>query len=178
MLFEGKWLNVTDWQSIVDKHGGLVWRAAYRLLGNGADAADCFQETFISALEVSRRQRVRNFPALLSRLVTTRAVDMLRKRYRNSSFSESAVLDGKPSANPGPVQTAQRRELAEQLRYGFSQLADGEAEVFCLRYLNDFSYRQIAKELGIKRNAAGVMIHRAKSKLAELLESVGSDYEM
>ena len=169
---------MTDWQSIVDKYGGLVWQAAYRLLGNEADAADCFQETFVSALELSRRQRVRNFAGLLLRLATTRAVDILRRRFRNSSFSESAVLDGKASANPGPVQAAQRRELAEQLRYGLSQLADGEAEVFCLRYLNDFSYRQIAKELGIKRNAAGVMIHRAKKKLGELLESVGGEYEM
>ncbi len=67
-------MQVIDWQMIVKKHGPAVWQTAYRLLGNNTDAADCFQETFVSALEVSRRQRVRNFSALLVRLATTRAI--------------------------------------------------------------------------------------------------------
>jgi len=32
-------------------HGPLVWQTAWRLLGHEADAADCFQETFVSAME-------------------------------------------------------------------------------------------------------------------------------
>ncbi|MBA7711503.1 hypothetical protein ES703_120469 [subsurface metagenome] len=63
-----------DWQMVVKKHGPAVWQTAYRLLGNHADTADCFQETFICALELSRRQRVRSFPALLVRSATTRAI--------------------------------------------------------------------------------------------------------
>ena len=63
-----------DWQSIINKHGPAVWQTAYRLLGNHADTADCFQETFICALELSRRQRVRSFPALLVRSATTQAI--------------------------------------------------------------------------------------------------------
>ncbi len=63
-------MNVTDWQSIVDKHGGLVWQTAYRLLGNEADAADCFQEAFVSALEYASRHRIQNYSALLVKLTT------------------------------------------------------------------------------------------------------------
>jgi len=33
---------VYDWQLIVNEQGPLVWQTAYRLLGNEADAADCF----------------------------------------------------------------------------------------------------------------------------------------
>jgi len=39
-----------------------------------------------------------------------------------------------------------------------------------MRYLNDMSYRQIAKALGIKTNAAGVLLHRAREKLRESFE--------
>jgi RNA polymerase sigma factor (sigma-70 family) len=39
-----------------------------------------------------------------------------------------------------------------------------------MRYLNDMSYRQIAKELGIKTNAAGVLLHRARTKLRKSLQ--------
>lgn len=160
-----------DWQSIINKHGPAVWQTAYRLLGNHADAADCFQETFVSALKVSRKQRVRNFSALLVRLATTRAIDRLRKRFRHSQVSaDVADLAAVPSANPNPVQQAQTRELATRLRKALTQLPQQEAQVFCLRYLNDMSYRQIAKELDIKGNTAGVLLHRARTKLRDFFE--------
>jgi len=162
---------VINWRIIVKKHGPIVWQTAYRLLGSDADAADCFQETFVSALKVSRRQRVRNFQALLVRLATTRAIDKLRQRFSNSqACTDAADLATVPSANPSPVQQAQMDELAERLRKALAKLPPQEAQVFCLRYLNDMSYRQIAKELGIQTNAAGVLLHRAKTKLRDFLE--------
>ena len=157
-----------DWQVIIEKHGPAVWQTSYRLLGNHADAADCFQETFVSALEFCRRQRVRNFSALLVRLATARAIDQLRRRFRRSRCeTEPADWDSLRSANPSPAEQVQQKELTEGLRKSLSKLPPQEAEVFCLRYLNDMSYRQIANELGIKANAAGVMLHRARAKLRE-----------
>jgi RNA polymerase sigma-70 factor (ECF subfamily) len=159
---------VIDWQVITKKHGPAVWQTAYRLLGNHADAADCFQETFVSALEFCRRQRVRNFSALLARLATARAIDQLRRRFRRSnSRTNLADWAAVQSANPGPAEKAQQQELAAGLRESLSKLPPQEAQAFCLRYLNDMSYRQIANELGIKTNAAGVLLHRARAKLRE-----------
>ena len=168
-----KWetrLQVLDWKAVVEKHGPIVWQTSYRLLGNHADTADCFQETFVSAMEVSRRQQVRNFPALLVRLATARAIDRLRQRLRRPRCNkDTADLATVPSPNPGPVQEAQQRELVARLRDAMGQLAPQEAQVFCLRYFNDMSYRQIAKELGIKTNATGVLLHRAKARLRQHL---------
>lgn len=165
-------LRVIDWQVIVKKYGPLVWQTAYRLLANHTDAADCFQETFVSALELSRRQRVRNFPALLSWLATARAIDRLRQRLHlplsNIADADWAAIQ---SANPGPVQQAQQHELAARLRKALAQLPPQEAQVFCLRHLNDMSYRQIAKQLDIKTNTAGVLLHRARAKLREYFAS-------
>jgi len=162
---------VIDWQIIIKEHGSAVWQTAYRLLGNDADAADCFQETFVSALEFCRRQRVRNFSALLTRLATARAIDQLRRRFRRSR-SETVPADwaALESTNPCPAQQAQYKELTDGLRESLSKLPHQEAQAFCLRYLNDMSYQQIANELGIKANAAGVLLHRARAKLRESLE--------
>ena len=169
-----------DWQVIIKKHGPVVWQTAYRLLGNHADAADCFQETFVSALEFCRRQRVRNFSALLARLATARAIDQLRRRFRRAQLGasvDSADLVAVPSANPDPVQQAQQHELTARLRRLLSQLPPREAQVFCLRYLNDMSYRQIANELGIMTNTAGVLLHRARAKLRESFELSAKEQE-
>jgi RNA polymerase sigma factor (sigma-70 family) len=59
--------------------------------------------------------------------------------------------------------------LAARLRQSLSQLPQQEAQVFCLRYLSDMSYRQIAKELDIKTKTAGVLLHRARKKLRGFL---------
>ncbi len=164
-------MQVIDWQAIIKEHGPAVWQTAYRLLGDHADAADCFQETFVSAFSICRRQRVRNFAALLVRLATARAIDQLRRRFRRSRCSASP--DGWAavhSESPCPSQQAQERELAGRVRQLVSQLPPQEAQVFCLRYLNDMSYREIADELGINTNAAGVLLHRARARLREALD--------
>ena len=157
-------MQVIDWQIIIKEHGPVVWNTAYRLLGNFADAADCFQDTFICALKVCESQKVRNFSALLTRLTTTRAIDQLRRRFRREQ--NNIILDeGTVSSDSDPVKCVQQQELAVQLQKALAQLPLQEAQVFCLRYLNDMSYRRISKELNIKTNAVGVLLHRAKEKL-------------
>ena len=161
---------MADWQKIVSRNGGSVWQTAYRLLGDREEAADCYQETFLTALELSRRQKVRSWPALLTRLCTCRAMDQLRRRLRethrvNGLDKWSSVA----SPNPGPVELAQASELSARIRLALTQLPDRQAEVFCMRFLNDLSYRDIARQLGIKNSAVGVQLHRARSRLQVLL---------
>ena len=161
-------MQVYDWQTIVTEHGPLVWRTAHRLLGNHADTADCFQETFLAALELSRRQPVRNLSGLLVRLATTRAIDRLRQRGRRER-----QIDGGTGAQiwaaGDPADHVQDLELVGRLRQAIGELPEQEAKVFCLRYLNEMSYWQIARELSIGINAVGVALFRAKAKLREAL---------
>jgi len=162
--------GMTDWQTIVGQHGGLVWRTAYRLVGNHADAADCMQEAFIAAVELSRRQAVRNWPGLLARLATTRALDCLRSRLRRHAWQGGqADWAGFADPNPGPPQEAQAAELSCRLRQAMAHLPNDQAEVFCLRFLNELSYREIAGQLGLTKSAVGVLLHRARRRLGELL---------
>ncbi len=165
-------MQVVDWNIIIKEHGPVVWQTAYRLLGNDADAADCFQETFVCALELSRRQRVRSFPALLIRLATTRSIDQLRRRFRHERIGTNGhnQLEGSNN-NTDPVQYVQQQELAARLRIALTQLPLQEAQVFCLRYVNDMTYRLIANELGITTTAVGVILHRAKTKLRRFFKA-------
>lgn len=164
-------MQVLDWQAVVEEYGPTVWQTAYRLLGNHADTADCFQEAFVCALQVSRRQNVRNLAALLIRLTTARAIDKLRQRRRRPHCKADATdLASLPSPNPDPAQQVQQRELAAKLQDALAQLPRQEAQAFCLRYFSDMSYQQIAKELDIKTNAAGVLLHRAKARLRQYLQ--------
>jgi RNA polymerase sigma-70 factor, ECF subfamily len=167
-----------DWAEIVAEHGNAVWQAAYRLLGSEADAADCVQETFAAAVEVSRREAVRNWPGLLRRLGTMRALGMLRRRLRQRKHLDAAEMLEIPDPAPGPAERAEALEAAQALRKALAALPEREAVAFSLRFLEDLSYEQIAEALDLSGNAAGVLIHRAKTKLRRLMtvsEALGKD---
>ncbi len=148
-----------------------MWQIAYRIVGNDADAADCFQEAFVTAFEMSRCERIKNVKALLGRLVTLRAIDKLRHRKKMSGLiTRVHDLNDLCSEGPAPAEHLQFQELSERLRCALGRLDEREAEIFCLNCLSGLSYRQIGKQIGIKTNNVGVILHRAKEKLRVLLE--------
>jgi RNA polymerase sigma-70 factor (ECF subfamily) len=161
-----------DWSAIVGQHGALVWKTAYRLLNHEADAADCFQRTFVSALELSRTEPIRHWPALLRRLATARALERIRQRLGErkhlGSLPEEPPVDRK-AAEPG--RNAQANELAADLRHALAGIDERQAQVFCLACLDDATYEEIAEQLGVTVNHVGVLLNRAKASLRERLRA-------
>ena len=90
---------MTDWSHIVRQHGPMVWRTVRRLLRHEADAADCFQRAFVSALELSRSDVILNWAAFLKRVATARAIECLRQRRRASEYQASTTLPGSRHAD-------------------------------------------------------------------------------
>jgi RNA polymerase sigma-70 factor (ECF subfamily) len=160
-----------DWPEILRRDGPAVWQTAYRLLNNRADADECFQEAFLAALEVSRRETVRNWCALLQRLASARAVDRLRERCRRRAREQTADWNALPGSEPPPSRAAEEAELAQRVRAALTQLPAKQAEVFCLHGLEDWSYSEIAEQLSLSLDAVGVLLHRARKRLRELLAS-------
>jgi RNA polymerase sigma-70 factor (ECF subfamily) len=161
---------MSDWSAIVEQHGPLVWQTAYRLLNHDADTADCFQRTFLSALELSRKEPIRSWPGALKRLATARALERLRQRGRERN--RLSVLTEEPPADSkavDPGKNAQTVELADDLRAALAEIDEPQAEVFCLVCLEDASYHEVAGQLGITVNHVGVLLHRAKASLRQKL---------
>jgi RNA polymerase sigma-70 factor (ECF subfamily) len=158
-----------DWQEILTRDGPPAWRTAYRLLGNRADADECFQETCLAALAVSRREAVQNWRGLLQRLAAARAVDLLRARRR--TVARTSPIDCGQVRDDGhsPLQGAAEAELAEEIRLALGRIPRQQAEVFCLHCVEDWSYQDIARRLGISISSVGVLIHRARQRLRGLL---------
>lgn len=161
---------MTDWETIVNQHAGVVWRTAYRLVGNHSDAWDCVQETFLEAVKIDRRECVRDWPALLRHLATVRALDLLRVRSRQRRRCHS-VVDASVaiSREPEPQCQAQASELAERLRESVSQLPQRQAQVFCLSCFENMTSDQVGERLGISATAARMLLSRAREKLRRML---------
>jgi RNA polymerase sigma-70 factor (ECF subfamily) len=161
---------MVDWDELIRREGSAVWRTAYRVVRNAADADECFQETFLAALELSRRQPIANWPALLQRVATSRAIDRVRKKLRRRGREETIDLAMGEAWATDPSQHAEDVELSGALRWALAQLPGRQAEAFCLHELGDWSNQQIADQFGISTGAVGAMLHRTRQKLQELLK--------
>ena len=163
---------MTNWALVVHEHGAIVWRTLHRLLGNDADEADCFQSTFVSALELSRKEPIRSWPPLLKRLATVRALECLRLKRRTTNrlapLAEGGVLD---TMAVDPLQAAGAAELAEHLRLALTKLDPLQSEVFCLAVLEGLSYQQVADQLRLNVSHVGVLLNRARASLRNLLQA-------
>jgi RNA polymerase sigma-70 factor, ECF subfamily len=162
---------MTDWDAVVKQHAGIVRSTIHRLVGNHEDAWDCIQETFLAAVKLDRREPVGNWPALLRRLATARALDLLRARSRQhgrrSPESDPAAAI---SREPSPLLSAEASELAERLRAAVGQLPRRQAEVFCLTCFEHMSSEEIAEQLGLTNTAVRMLLCRARRGLQRLLE--------
>ncbi len=159
-----------EWSEILEQHGGVVWKTVYRLLGNDSDASDCFQETFVAALKLARRESVQNWPALLRRIATARALDRIRQRARHSACRVPQANDAEVvSRHPPPEHETEQAETIELLTRSLARLPPNQSQVVCLYYLEGNTYGQISEELKISVNYVGVLMHRAKAALREML---------
>jgi RNA polymerase sigma-70 factor (ECF subfamily) len=162
--------NMTDWETIVSQHVGMVWRTVRRLVGNHADAWDCVQETFLKAVKIDRRETVRDWSGLLRHLATVRALDHLRVRCRQRHRCDPEVDASLAiSREADPPWQAQASELADHLRMAVSQLPRRQAHVFCLTCFEKMTSEQIGERLGISAGAARMLLCRARDRLRRIL---------
>jgi RNA polymerase sigma-70 factor (ECF subfamily) len=147
----------------------MAYDTAWRILGNPTDTEDAVQDAFLDALRLDRegRQSIRNVGGLLRHLVARRAVDLLRRRR---GAPVPATADHAAPAHAQPQAVAVGHELAARLRIALAELPERESEVFVLRYFADMPNADIATHLRISPGAVGVALHKARTRLQELLD--------
>ena len=169
-----------DWDEIVERDGQAVWRVCWRVLGNRADADEAFQDAFVAAYDLSRRQTLNSPRAVLLHLATARSIDRLRARQRQRKRHEPVAgdqLEQSPDSEVTPRQHAEAGELADELRLSLAMLPPRQAEVFTLHAVEGWAYQEIADQLGLSVDNVGVLIHRARAKLKKSLARFAADAE-
>ena len=126
----------------------LGYRVAFRILGDRGDAEDVAQEALARAL--LRWRKLADQPhGWIARVAANLAIDRYRRRRR------SDLVGADPSATTDP-NVAERLDLARELR----RLPRRQREVVVLRYLADWSERDVAAELGF--SAGSVKSHGSR----------------
>jgi RNA polymerase sigma-70 factor (ECF subfamily) len=158
-----------------DRHGGVAYSLAYRILGDRSAAEDCIQEAFISiwrsgARFDSTRGSVRSW--MLS-IVRNRAIDALRSKAGKApklTFDDEAILEARP-AEERTEEEAMRNETADEVRGALSQLPSEQSKVIQLAYFGGFSQSEIAGmldvPLGTVKGRMRLGLEKVRGELAE-----------
>ena len=142
-------------------HHGMVFRTAYRITGNAADAEDVQQVVFLRLLRRGPgAEALENSEAYLRRAAINASLDLIRSRQaeRTVELNVDLPYDDTP-------------ELRWALASALAKLPARSAEVFTLRFLLGFTNTEIAETLGISSVLVAVIVHRTRQQLRKKLGS-------
>ncbi len=163
------WVPPT-WDEVVREHADRVYRLAYRLSGNRADAEDLTQETFVRVFRSLAQYSPGTFEGWLHRITTNLFLDLVRRRQRIrfDALPEDAG-DRLAGTHPGPEQTYDEMHLDPEIQAALDALPPDFRVAVVLCDLEQLSYEEIAATLGIKVGTVRSRIHRGRVLLRDAL---------
>lgn len=151
-----------------------LYRIAYRLLENEADAEDLVQEAYLKLWDKRDGLTVISNPEAFSvTLVKNMCFDLLRSgRYsQNRQMVELNNIQDYPSTD-----SFEAREQARQVRSIITRLPEQQQKVVMLRDIKECSYEEIEHITGLSPVNIRVLLSRARKKIREQFNKL-NDYE-
>jgi RNA polymerase sigma-70 factor (ECF subfamily) len=158
--------------ALVETHSQSLFRVAFRITGNEADAEDVVQEVFLRGYQKLESFQYRaNFGTWIYRIAVRCALDKMSGRcggenrqigeQSNPEQDEVQVAD----LAAGPDRLLLSGEIGAMQQGAMHSLTLIERTAFILRHVEDRSMEEIGATLGIQPNAAKQAVFRAVQKL-------------
>ena len=173
--------------AIVARHKRRIYAMTFQMLRNREDAEEVTQDAFVHALRgLAAFRGDATFSSWISRI----AANLAHNRYwywfrrkRHETVSLDSPLGADSRVNLGDMVAAKSEppydqlaadDLLNRVRKGMSKLSSMHREVLTLRTVNNLSYKDIAKLLGISIGTVKSRILRARENL-RVLSAIGAE---
>jgi len=151
--------ELPPFQRFFEEHRSDVWRLLVATLGR-TEAEDCFQETFLAALDgYPRLSDARNLRAWVLTIAHRKAVDVHRRRRLEAVPAGDLPDRGQPPAGDGDP------ELWRAVR----SLPAKQRAAIAHRFVADRAYKEIAGAMACSEEAARRSVHEGIKRLREVL---------
>ena len=165
--------------ALVVRHSQSLFRVAFRIIGNEADAEDVVQEAFLRGYQkLESFQSRSNFGTWIYRIAVRCALDRIISRQTEEPRQITAETDSGQSdlhlvdETAGPERLLLSREIGKMQETAMHSLTPIERTAFVLRHMEDLTTEEIASALGIAPNAAKQAVLRAVQKLRRRLAAL------
>jgi RNA polymerase sigma-70 factor (ECF subfamily) len=152
-------------ERLFHEHSGMLYRTAYGMLGNHADAEDVLQTLFLRLLQANLPQALfRNPAGYLYRAAVNASINVIRSRKRFVSAGPELLdvaLDEEHSRNA--------EDLHRRLMEAIAGLNQKDIHVLVLRYVHGRSDAQIAEVLGVSRGSIAMRLFRSRLRLRKFI---------
>jgi RNA polymerase sigma-70 factor (ECF subfamily) len=156
--------------TLVQRHMERLFRLAWSLVGNAADAEDAVQETLAGAYDGLKKFRAQSsVKTWLTQILVRQAALVRRKRKRHAAGSIEAA-EGQPAVEGGSEGIGRAMDLYAALE----RLSPDHRQVLVLREFEQMSYEEMALVVGVPRGTVESRLHRARSELREKLKAYQS----
>jgi RNA polymerase sigma-70 factor (ECF subfamily) len=158
--------------ALVEEYAPTLYRVAFSVLRNAADAEDAVQETFLRVLRhVDALDEVRDRRVWLIRIVWNIVLDRKRRARTRPETDDVADL---ARVIPAAGMTAEERAAAAQHHTHVLRLVETlpakEREVLMLSAFEELTSVEIAGVLGVTESSVRSRLFRARNLMAGLLE--------
>ncbi|HVM91578.1 MAG TPA: RNA polymerase sigma factor [Terriglobales bacterium] len=156
------------------------YHAAFRQLGNAAEAEDAVQDALLSACKYRHQFRGQaQLSTWLTAIVINAARMRLRSRPRHLHMSLNepkrddasfTLFDRLPDPGPSPEQQCRASELADRASRFMAELSPPLRQAFQLRAFDGLPIREMAGMLGVPEGTVKARLNRARTKLRRLID--------
>jgi RNA polymerase sigma-70 factor (ECF subfamily) len=156
-------LSQADFNRLVADHGAVLYRMAYRMIGDRHDAEDIVQDTFRSAWK-SRGgyQTGRGERAWLASILRRRVVDRWRRRTLPTVLGGDFATD----TEVAPVDPL-ADEFTDEMQRALQRLAPELKEALLLVVVGELTHQEVADLLGTPLGTVLSRVSRARERLRE-----------
>jgi RNA polymerase sigma-70 factor (ECF subfamily) len=157
--------------ALVDEYAGTLYRVAYSVLRNAADAEDAVQETYIRVLRHrDTLGEIRDARVWLVRIVWNVVLDRKRRAKTRPETDDIADLARQlPAAGLSAEERVTSAQHHEHVLRAVAQLPEKEHRVLILSAFEELSSVEIAQVLGTTESTIRSRLFRARNLLAALL---------
>ena len=149
-----------DFEKLYQRHADDVYRFAFWLSGDRADADDLTAEAFARAWVARDRIRVETVKTYL--LTITRNAYL---KLRRQTHAEVATVNEPATATSEEEHLLQQEEL-HLVWSALQQVREEDRSAFLMRVAHELPYQEIARALRISVSSARVKVHRVRLRLA------------
>ncbi len=151
----------------IDKHKGVVFKISKMYMDNPDDQNDLYQEIIYQAWKsYNDFQKKSEFSTWLYRTALNTAIVFLRSEKKRSFIQNQSIEN--LSVHQESYNDTDDRNMKMMYEAIHELSPIDKALIFF--FLEDFSGKEIAQQLGITEVNARVKLNRAKAKLKELIE--------
>ena len=157
------------WQTLVRRYEKRLYNHALRMVGNQEDAMDLLQDVLLSIYRNLRNFRGdAPFAAWAFRITTFRCTDHLRKkRLVTAELADAAD----PTAISNPATTFESTRSNGDIVRLLATLPIDQRQVIELKFFQNFTFDEIAGQLGISANTAKSRLYAALKKMRGLTDT-------